>query len=235
MPGVDEGDAVAEPFGLLHEVRHQHDRHPAVAHALDEVPGVPAGLRVEPGRHLVEHRDLRLADEGQHDGQALSLAAGQGPVVVLALAFQPEHLDQLGDVSGLAVEGLVHVQDLADPELGRKGALLELHPDDLVDLVPVGLRVQAHQPDCSRVRRAEADRALDRGGLARSVRAEDAEDLAFGDRERDVVDRDQRSVRLAEMLDLHRLLARCLVQLTRGGRAVGCFGSDQGVHDDPFG
>jgi hypothetical protein len=65
--------------------------------------------------------------------------------------------------------------------------------------------------------------------------AEDAEDLALGDRERDVIDRDQRSVRLAEMLDLHRLPARCLVQLTRGGRAVGCFGSEQGVHDDPLG
>jgi hypothetical protein len=87
----------------------------------------------------------------------------------------------------------------------------------------------------ARLRCAEADRALDRGGLARSVRAEDAEDLAFGDRERDVVDRDQRSVRLAEMLDLHRLLARCLVQLTRGGPAVGCFGSEQGVHDEPLG
>jgi hypothetical protein len=151
-------------------------------------------------------------------------------VVVLALGFQPEHLDQLGDISGIAAEGPVHAQDLAHPEFGRKGAALELHPDDLVDLILVSLRVQAHQPDCSRVRRAEADRALDRGGLARPVRAENAEDLAFGERE--VVDRDQRSVRLAEMLDLYRLLARCLVQLTRGCRAVGCFGSDQG-HGDP--
>ena len=58
---VDQRHAVAQPFGFLHEVGHQQDRHPAVAHALDELPGVAAGLRVKPGRHLVEHCDLRPA------------------------------------------------------------------------------------------------------------------------------------------------------------------------------
>ena len=102
MSGVDQGHPVAQPLGFLHEVRHQEDRHPAVPHALDEVPGVAPGLRIEPRRHLVEHGDLRPADQGQRDGQPLALAAGQGPVVVLALAGQTERVDQLPDVGRVA-------------------------------------------------------------------------------------------------------------------------------------
>jgi hypothetical protein len=89
-----------------------------------EVPGVPPGLRIESRRHLVEHGDLRPADEGQHDGQPLPLAAGQGPVVVLDLSRQAEALDQLPDVGRLPVEGLVLLEDLPDPELARQRALL---------------------------------------------------------------------------------------------------------------
>ena len=33
--------------------------------------GVPADLRVQPGRHLVQDGDLRAADERQHDRQPL--------------------------------------------------------------------------------------------------------------------------------------------------------------------
>jgi hypothetical protein len=62
-PVIDQRHAVAEPLGFLHEVRHQHDRHAAVAHVLDQLPGLAAGLRIQARRHLVEHRDLRAADE----------------------------------------------------------------------------------------------------------------------------------------------------------------------------
>ena len=102
-PAVDERHAVAQPLGFLHEVRHQEDRHAALAHALDQVPGVAAGLRVQARRHLVEHRDLRLADERQRDRKPLPLPAGQGLVVVPELAGQSEHLGQLADVGRLAV------------------------------------------------------------------------------------------------------------------------------------
>ncbi len=78
-----------------------------------------------------------------------------------------------------------------------------------MDLVCVGVRVQAEQPDRARVRRPQADGALDRGDLTRSVRAQDAEDLTLGHRERHVVDRDQCSVGLAEMRDLNRRPKLC--------------------------
>ena len=210
---VDQRYPVAQPFGFLHEVRDQHDRHAAVADTLDQFPGVAAGLRIQAGGHLVEYRDLRLADERQRDRQPLPLAAGQGPVVVVAFRGEPQRLGQLADVGRVAVERPVHVEDLPDPQRGRQRARLELHPDDLVHFVPVGLRVEAHQPDRARVRRPEPDGALDGGGFARPVRAEDAEDLALGHRERDIVHRDHRPVGFAEVLDLHRRPARSLRRL----------------------
>ena len=50
------------------------------------------------------------------------------------------------DLGGVAIEGLVHVEDLANPQLLRLRARLQLHTDYLVHLVPVGPRIQAEQP-----------------------------------------------------------------------------------------
>jgi hypothetical protein len=164
-------------------VGDQHDRHAAVPDALDQLPGVPAGLRVQPGGHLVQHRDLRPADQGQRHRQPLPLPAGQRPVVVAALGGQAENLEQLADVGWVAVDGPVLLEDLADPQLGRQRARLQLHPHDLVDLVPVGAGIQAEQPDRAGVRLPEPHGAFDGGGFPRSVRSQDAEDLSLGHRE----------------------------------------------------
>ena len=74
---VDHGEPVGEPLGLFHEVGHQEDGHAPVADALDQVPRVPAGLRVQSGGQLVEDRDPRVPDERERDRQPLLLAAGE--------------------------------------------------------------------------------------------------------------------------------------------------------------
>ena len=53
----------------------QEDGDAALADALDQVPGVAASLRVEPGRELVEDGDLGVADERERDREPLLLAA----------------------------------------------------------------------------------------------------------------------------------------------------------------
>src|ERR1700685_2656926 len=87
---------------------------------------------------------------------------------------------------------------------------MQLYSGDLVDAGLIRLGIQAHQPDRPRVGGAEADGALDRRGLAGSVRAEDPEDLALAYRERDVIDRDQLTVRLAQMRDRNGRTARSI-------------------------
>ena len=91
---VDDGDPVAEPLGLLHEVGDQHDGDPAVADRLDQVPGVTAGLRVEPGGQLVEDRDPRVADQRQGDRQPLLLAARELAERGVALVAEAELVDE---------------------------------------------------------------------------------------------------------------------------------------------
>ena len=150
-PEFDECDPVAKSLGFLHEMRHQQDCRSAVTNMLDEFPGIPAGLRIEPGCHLVEDGDLGRADERQHHGQALLLAAGERAVVGRALIGEPERPDQLTHIGRMTIEGPVHVDDLADFELGREGARLQLHAGDLVDTGFVRLRVDAHQADRPRV------------------------------------------------------------------------------------
>ena len=58
---VDGRRPVAEPLCLLHEVGDQHDRHPAVAHAVDQALHLPARFGIEPGRELVQDGGLGLA------------------------------------------------------------------------------------------------------------------------------------------------------------------------------
>lgn len=75
--GIDQRHPVTQPLGLLHEVGDEHDRDPARPHLLDELPGVPPGLRVQAGGELVEHRHPRVPDQGQRDRQPLLPAARQ--------------------------------------------------------------------------------------------------------------------------------------------------------------
>ena len=100
-PGAEDGDAIGEPLGLLHQVGDEQDGHAAVADRLDELPRLAAGLRVEPGRELVEDRDPRPADERQGDRQALLLAAREVAVGRVALVVEPEVVDQLARVGRL--------------------------------------------------------------------------------------------------------------------------------------
>jgi hypothetical protein len=85
---------IASGSRLLHEVGDQRDRHAPVADALDELPRVAPGLRVEAGGELVEHGHLRVADQRERDRQTLLLSTGQPPELGVELA---------GEVGGAAI------------------------------------------------------------------------------------------------------------------------------------
>ena len=144
--------------------------------ALDELPRVAAGLRVEPGRQLVEDGDLRVADEGERDRQPLLLAAGElAERRVRACSVEPEVVEELASGrpgrgrrtrTGRAPRGPCSL-------LGQL-ALLELDADAARAAVAVAPRVEAEHADGARRRAcAEPADALDGGGLAGAVRPED--------------------------------------------------------------
>jgi hypothetical protein len=198
---VDHGDPVAQSLCLLHEVGDEEDGDTARADVLDELPGVAAGARVQAGGELVEDDDPRVADQGERDEQALLLAAGELREPGGQLGGEPQALGKRAPVQGTWTEGGVQLQGLTDGELGLQFALLELGAEDAGHARVVGHGVEAGDPDPARVGDAQALDALDGGGLAGAVRAEDPEDLALLDGEGDAVDDGPVAVGLAQSAD----------------------------------
>jgi nucleotide-binding universal stress UspA family protein len=62
---VDDGDAIAESFGLFDVVRGQQDGALGVAELLDDCVDFNADLRVEASRRFVEENHLGFVDHGE--------------------------------------------------------------------------------------------------------------------------------------------------------------------------
>ena len=87
---------------------------------------------------------------------------------------------------------------LTDLDPFLKLGFLELDPYALLQRVSLPEGVEGQHRDRTRLGSADALHAFHRGGLARPVGADEAEDLALADVERDVVDRGVRAVALAD-------------------------------------
>jgi hypothetical protein len=205
---VHDDEPVAELLGFVHVVRRDHQRHPVLLQAIEPVPEQVAGLRVEPGRRLVEDEQVRVRDQGTRDGETSLHAAREGidPIV--------GPLGQLGEVEQL-------LRPLADHLLGH----IEVAPVDHQVVEHRELQVQRvllwHQPHpgsnagtvLRRVHPEHTQRALaeraDAGDhshgrrLAGPVRSEKTEGLALGDGEIDPVHGNEITEALDEPTRLH--------------------------------
>jgi len=84
----------------------------------------------------------------------------------------------------------------------RQRRLLELGTDQAAEPPGVTVGIEPQHADPSGIGLAESLEDLHGGGLPGAVRAEDAEDLALGDLERDVPHRHGVAVALGQVLDL---------------------------------
>ena len=200
-PRVNDRHPVAEALGLVHEVRDQHDRRATVADRLDELPGDVTGARVEPGGHLVEKHDLGLADEGQGDEQPLPLPAGEARKRSVPLLGEPPLLHQQPPVGRPGCDRREEVERLPDADVVGQARLLQLAADASGERLGLAVRVAAEDAQRAAGRLPQSLDALDRGGLAGAVGAQQTEDLAAPHRERKVVDSHRVTVDLAQMLD----------------------------------
>ena len=62
---VHDHEPVAELLGLVHVVRREHERHALALQLVEPLPHEVAGLRVEPGRRLVEQHELGPVDRAR--------------------------------------------------------------------------------------------------------------------------------------------------------------------------
>ena len=195
---LDDGHAVAQPLGLLHQVRREQHRLAALADAAHHLPDRPPGLRIEAGRQLVEQHDVGIVDERQRDEEPLPLPSRQRHEPGVPLVRQAEPRQQLLAVHRMRVERGPEIHRLPHRDALLQLRLLELDAHALLQRPTVPHRVEPEHADGAAVRRAEAAHALHRRGLARAVRPDQAEDLAREDVERHVVHGDGRAVGFVE-------------------------------------
>jgi len=74
---VHDRHAIRETLGFFHIVCRQEDRAAGALELVDEIPELPAGLRIEPRRRFVEEQEVRIADERAREREALLLSPGE--------------------------------------------------------------------------------------------------------------------------------------------------------------
>ena len=92
---VHDRHAIAELLGFVHVVCRQEDRAPGPLELVDEVPELPAGLRIESGRRFVEEQEVRIADQRARQREPLLLAPGEHADARVALFLQLNQPDQV--------------------------------------------------------------------------------------------------------------------------------------------
>ncbi len=186
---VQDQHPVADGGHLAEDVAgEQHGA--AAAEGADQLADLDDLVGIQAAGGLVQHQHLGVAHEGLGQAHALAVAVAEGAHQAAAHVRQAGALHQAGHVAGLARGG--HALDLGheaqhrlDALVGVQGHVLghEAHlaadGQGLVQQVVAG-----HDRAEPALGRQRAGEDLHGGGLARAVGAEEAHDLARGDRRR---------------------------------------------------
>ncbi len=78
---VNDGEAIAQTFGLFHIVRGQQHGAAAFLKSANNVPKLAAALGIESGGGLVQKQDLRIAHQGGGYGEPLPLTPDNLPTL----------------------------------------------------------------------------------------------------------------------------------------------------------
>ena len=203
-PVVHDRHPIAEPLGLVHVVGGEQDGAPVRLEAFDQLPELPAGLRIEAGGRLIQEEQLGVADQRAGQGQALLLAAGKRTHPGARLFLELDHGDDLGRGGATIVEAAKQLDRFVDGELLGELGFLEGDSEELPQLPLIPVPAPAQHDHFARVRGIESLADLDSGCLAGAVGAEQAETLTGVDLEIEVVDGHDVLVGLTEMADLER-------------------------------
>ena len=155
----------------------EHDADPLLLEPGHHGPDGQAALGVDARRGLVEKGHLGPADQGQGEGEALLLAAGEVPPRGGGHGAQPDQLEQVLGGHGVGVVAGEELQDPAWAEHGVDATALEHHPDAPGQRPVLCPGVEPEDAHRSGVGPAVALEALDRRRLAGAVGTEDDQDL----------------------------------------------------------
>ncbi|CVK34061.1 protein of unknown function [Methanoculleus bourgensis] len=216
-----EPDGSADLPDLGEDVGGDEDRLSFAGEVLDEFPVLPDSLGVEVCRRLVKEEYFRIVDQRLGEPEPLLHPAGV-LAGLLGDAVEVDQVEEFGDPRlsllcihpvepGKVVQVLLGGQVPVEPDVFREVADDLLHGERVFgDLDPVDEAAAVGGLD-------HAGEHQDRRALSRSVRAEEAEDLAFPDCEVQAVDGRLPVVDFREVLGLYHIILRpgqVLVALT---------------------
>ena len=172
-PAVGEHrQPVGQCLGLVEVVGGEQDRGALGGQRPDQVPELAAGLRVEPGRRLVEEEQLGAADDAERHVHPAALAAGQRRGSWLpALSVSPTSSITSSAGARVGVEAGEVPDHLADGQLGRVVGVLQHDADPGPPVAGRPCPGPRPAPAPRRRRAAVPLEDLHRGGLAGAVRA----------------------------------------------------------------
>jgi hypothetical protein len=209
---VDHHDAVGEAVGLVEVLGGEQHRGAGQHARLDRLPHADAGARVEPGSRLVQEQHRRAGDErgreveppahaarvrlgralgGVGELEALEQLIGARARLGLAEVVQPSDHLQVLEAGQVLVHGRVLARK-ADMGAQRRGLSHDVEAGD-AGAAPVGLEQRGQDAD--------------RGGLAGTVGAQQAEDAAGPRGEVHAAQGADRAVGLLQPLDDDRMIA----------------------------
>ena len=184
-----------------------HHRGALVAQAADALQDGVATLRVDCHRGLVKEDELGLVRNAAGNVEATCQAARELAGAELGKVAQADKVDRLVHQRTAAltvanVKAAEIVDILAHGELVEHRHLLRHHTDAALEVVAGGRHGLAEQLDGALIVGKQLQDTVDGRGFARAVGAEQAKDLAGGDAQVKVVERDKIVIALDEVFDV---------------------------------
>ena len=212
LAGVDQRDPVA-PLGFVQIVGRDQHGDAGLGEIVNQAPELPPRQGIDAAGRLVEEENRRLVKDGAAECQPLAPPAGQVACQRRFPAAQPRHLEhelapRLDAAAGQPVDAAPEADVLIDGQQLVEREALRHVADTLFHRFRLAADVDA--VDERRARRWAQQPAEHADGrrLAGAIAAEEAEDLAALDRERQVVDRDEVAEPPREIADLDGVLRR---------------------------
>src|SRR3989440_10804071 len=187
---VHNEQVVREHFGLIEVMRRQEDRRAFPSQLPQHMPDGTPAERVEPDRRFVEEQDLGVRHERHGDDQTLAEPPRQVRGELVAVFPKAQIIHDLARAFAGRPTGLTaYHAEVEDVVVRRKEHLRPGFLGDDRDVRTDGLRVLedivAEDERATRGRLELGREDPQEGRLPRAVAAEQAEDLAFVDREGD--------------------------------------------------
>ena len=186
---IDDGDAIAQAFRFIHVMGGQENGSSIGAQVAQYFPELPARLGIEAGRRFIEEQELRIADEGGGDGEALLLPAGEFADPRASFFFEFDHGENVEGFQAMIIEGAKELNGLDDGEFFAELGLLQRDANALPEGAIVALTpALAKDLDIAGRGVEETFEDFDGGRLAGAIGSEQSETFAALDFEIESVD-----------------------------------------------